>query len=231
MEQWQIQDITFTIHRKPVKTLRITLRPPLAEPQVTVPLLMPKARVSQFLEQKIPWVKKHQKRINHQHREPEKTYHQGEEHRFFGQVVSLDLRETQGKPWVELNGTNLIVHGKPTLSKERLASLVHEFYRLSLKERVPQLIQTYEPIMGVKVLDWGIKSMKTRWGTCNPRAKRIWVNLELAKLDPKYLEYLVVHEMVHLLEPSHNSRFYGLMGQFYPDWKVVRNEMNHWGLR
>lgn len=101
-----------------------------------------------------------------------------------------------------------------------------EWYRSQLKKLIPPLIEKWEPIMGVEVKEFGVKRMKTRWGTCNPAAKRIWINLELAKKNPICLEYIVVHEMVHLLEGSHNARFKAYMDKFMPSWRAVKAELN-----
>lgn len=104
---------------------------------------------------------------------------------------------------------------------------IQEWHRRELKAKIQSLIEHYEPLMQVKVLEFGVKKMKTRWGTCQPRAKRIWLNLELGQKPDEYLEYVVVHEMVHLLEPSHNSRFKALMSQFMPDWQRRKKELNN----
>ena len=101
-----------------------------------------------------------------------------------------------------------------------------EWYRKQLKEQLPQLIEKWEKIIGVKSNDWGIKQMKTKWGACNIKAKRIWLNLELAKKPTICLEYILVHELVHLLEKNHNQRFISLMDKFMPKWRMHRDELN-----
>lgn len=101
-----------------------------------------------------------------------------------------------------------------------------EWYRQKLKEIIPSYIEKWEKIIGVKVNEFGIKKMKTRWGTCNTRDKRIWINLELAKKAPRCLEYIIVHEMVHLLERHHNKAFKDYMSEFLPEWKSIKNELN-----
>ncbi len=103
---------------------------------------------------------------------------------------------------------------------------MQEFYRDYLKKEIPGYISVWEPIIGVNVKEWNVKRMKTKWGTCNPRAKRIWINLELAKKNPRCLEYIIVHEMVHLLERYHNDRFKAYMDRFLPDWRVLKEEIN-----
>jgi predicted metal-dependent hydrolase len=100
------------------------------------------------------------------------------------------------------------------------------WYRAYLKEAIPSLIEKWEQVLGVTVVEWGIKQMKTKWGTCNIEAGRVWLNLELAKKSPRCLEYIVVHEMMHLLERHHNDRFRGLMNKYYPQWQLIRDELN-----
>ena len=101
-----------------------------------------------------------------------------------------------------------------------------EWYRKGLKDVIPELVEKWEDLIGVKVSDWGVKQMKTKWGTCNIEAGRIWLNLELAKKPERCLEYIVVHEMVHLLERHHNEHFVALMDQFMPKWRTHRDELN-----
>jgi len=111
-------------------------------------------------------------------------------------------------------------------SAQNRRSVLNEWYRKKLKETVPEIIEKYEKLMGVEVNEFGIKKMKTRWGSCNPKAKRIWLNLELAKKPADCVEYVVVHEIVHLLEPSHNARFVAFMDKYMPKWRFYREELN-----
>ena len=101
-----------------------------------------------------------------------------------------------------------------------------EWYRKELRELIPPLIAKWEPILGVRVNEFGIKKMKTRWGSCNPEVKRIWLNLELAKKSPTCIEYVLVHEMAHLLERSHNETFVAYMDKFLPNWRAIKAELN-----
>ncbi len=116
---------------------------------------------------------------------------------------------------------------RPNTTTQQRNHLLNEWYRKQLKNEIPQLIQKWEQIIGVKVNDYGIKLMKTRWGTCNTKAKRIWINLELAKKPQRCLEYIIVHEMVHLLERLHNDHFKQLMDKFMPQWRTYKEELNN----
>ena len=137
------------------------------------------------------------------------------------------MLETSGKQYVEINNKkdiNLYVRANST--KEKREKIMLEWYREELKNLIPSYIEKWEPIMGVKVEDFGVKQMKTKWGSCNIGAKRIWINLELAKKTPRCLEYIVVHEMVHLLERKHNDIFKGYMDKFLPNWRSIKAELN-----
>ena len=138
----------------------------------------------------------------------------------------LKVVERDSKQSVAIKHDNLILQVKPDTNAEHRQILLQEWYRAQLKALVPHYIAKWEKIMGVQVSEFGIKKMKTKWGTCNTAAKRIWINLELAKKPLECLEYIVVHEMVHLLERSHNARFIAYMNQFLPQWRNLKEELN-----
>ena len=115
---------------------------------------------------------------------------------------------------------------RPGHTKEKRERIVSQWYREELKSLIPEYIEKWEDTIGVTVNEWGIKLMKTKWGTCNEQDKRIWINLELAKKNPRCLEYIIVHEMVHLLERNHNDKFKAYMDEFLPNWKSIRDELN-----
>jgi predicted metal-dependent hydrolase len=144
-----------------------------------------------------------------------------------GDQVHLYVRESNtGRRSVHLDAEGrLAMHIAPGSTRETRATLLDDWYRRQLRDRIPVLIKAWEPEMGVSVAEWGVKRMRTRWGSCNPRARRIWLSLELARRPVACLEYVVVHEMVHLLERGHNRRFYAFMDQFLPDWRLARAEL------
>ncbi|NTV90617.1 MAG: M48 family metallopeptidase, partial [Clostridiales bacterium] len=123
-------------------------------------------------------------------------------------------------------GDKLILKLPPGYSKEKREKLVNEWLRRNLHKEIPALLEKWQPIIGVKILDWGIKNMKTRWGTCNIKARRIWLNLRLAQKPRECLEYVVVHELVHLLERKHNKVFKDYMSRFIPEWKLIKAGLN-----
>ncbi len=147
-------------------------------------------------------------------------------HFFNGNRYLLKVIEHDAPAKVELKPQTIELYVRPGTSKEKRQIIVNEWNRKQLKKSIPTIIRKYEKLMNIEIHDFGVKKMKTKWGTCNVDAKRIWLNLELAKKPGEYLEYVVVHEMVHLLEPTHNNRFITLMNQFMPKWKFFRDELN-----
>ncbi len=150
----------------------------------------------------------------------------GESHYFLGNRYLLNVVEASIKPYVELNNKYISLYIRPNSTKEKREKIMNEWYREQLKDMIPVYIEKWEAIIGVNVEEWGVKIMKTRWGSCNIKAHRIWINLELGKKNPRCLEYIVVHEMVHLLERKHNDRFKSYMDKFLPNWKSIKAELN-----
>jgi predicted metal-dependent hydrolase len=147
----------------------------------------------------------------------------------FGDEAQLCVRESRSARravHLEADG-QLVMQLAPGSSREERATLLDGWYRRQLRDRIPALIATWEPVMGVSVAAWGVKRMRTRWGSCNPQARRIWLSLELARRPISCLEYVVVHEMVHLLERGHNRRFYAFMDRFLPDWRLARAQLRN----
>jgi len=151
----------------------------------------------------------------------------GESHYLLGRRYRLRVLEQDGPNRIELKGNSeLAIRDRPGTGRDKREQVLNEWYRRHLKSLVPGLIARWQPVIGVRVADWGVKKMKTRWGSCNVRDQRVWLNLELAKKPPHCLEYVLVHEMVHLLERHHNKRFKALMDQFMPQWRLYRDELN-----
>jgi predicted metal-dependent hydrolase len=120
----------------------------------------------------------------------------------------------------------LILYVRPNSTKERRQKLLNDWYRQQLRAAIPTFLEKWQKEIGVTIGEWGIKRMKTKWGSCNLQARRIWLNLELAKKSPRCLEYIIVHELVHVLERKHNNRFYGYLTKYLPDWKEIKKELN-----
>jgi predicted metal-dependent hydrolase len=219
-------NIPVEVSRKDIRTLRLRVHAPDGRVTVSAPLALPRQAIDAFVSSRLDWIRKHRRRITALEYEPEYRYLHGERHWYAGRRYALDIVERPARARVELGAGTLVMRVRPGSGVERRRALLHAWYRQQLKATVPGLIDAYQPRMGVAVQELGIRRMKTRWGTCNPRARRIWLNLELAKKPPECLEYVVVHEMAHLLEPRHNARFHALMDTFLPAWREHRETLN-----
>ena len=172
---------------------------------------------------KLGWIKRQQARFEAQPRQSEREMVSGESHYFLGRRYRLRVVERDGPSRVVLrNRSTLELHVRGEYGAEKREQVLQRWYRERLRELVPPLLEKWEAILGVQAADWGIKKMKTKWGACNVDARRIWLNLELAKKPVQCLEYIIVHELVHLLERHHNDRFVALMDRHLPQWRHHR---------
>jgi predicted metal-dependent hydrolase len=233
----EIAGIKIFLTQKRIRSLHLRISAPDGEVRASAPLRYGLARIKEFILQKIEWIKKNQIRIRKLRDEGKiilpKKFISGEEHYFFGEKFLLELvqNSTANKVLFKISGVEVSqgkvsqgkvieLHVKKLSNLAQRQKLMDNFYRKHLKEVVPGMITKYEEKMGVAVAEFRVKKMKTRWGTCNVKARRIWLSLELAKKPLGFLESTVVHEMVHLLERGHNKKFYGLMDQFMPEWQI-----------
>ncbi len=228
MEKLIINDIEIELTKKNIKNLYLSVHPPDGRVKISAPYRMNMDSIRLFVISKISWIKRQQSKFKNQERQPEREYVSGESHYFLGQRYLLNVIYTnKRKQGVEVRNKKYIdLYVRENAPKHIRERVMIEWYRKQLKELIPPLIAKWEPIIGVKVKEFGVKRMKTCWGTCNTKAKRIWINLELAKKSPTCLEYVVVHEMVHLLERHHNERFKAYMDKFIPNWRAVKAELN-----
>jgi predicted metal-dependent hydrolase len=216
----KVADIEVLVVRKKIKNLNLTVKPPVGGVRVSVPYHVTDETVRRVVRSRLDWIKKHQARYLSQPLPPQLEFVTDEAHYLWGKPYRLEVVERWGKHEVELtNNSQLNMFVKPQTSKANREKALDNFYRAQLEQRLPNLITKWETTIGEKVSEWRIKKMKTRWGSCNVKARRIWFNLELAKRPPEILEYILVHEMVHLLERGHNKRFYQHMDQFMPEWR------------
>ncbi|MGB0562443.1 MAG: M48 family metallopeptidase [Spirulinaceae cyanobacterium] len=227
MSSLQIGDLTITLTRKNIKNLHLRVYPPDGVIKISAPQRLAETEIRAFVVAKLPWIKKQQAKLRSRPRPEAKHYMAGEPHPFRGQLYPLEIAVATGTPHVRLTSTRLVLHIAPESIETQRAELLNCWYRTQLKTLIPPLIDHWQPRLGVEVSEWRIKRMKTRWGTCNIAARRIWLNLELIKYSDRALEYVVVHEMIHLLERNHTARFYALMDQFLPDWRMCRELLNN----
>ncbi len=222
-----IGDFQVEISRKKIKNLYLKVSQLTKKIRVSAPFHISSKAVEHFVLSRAGWIKGQLAKKPIIHKEEELNFISGETHFYKGKPYQLEVISRSTPSRVELfEDHTILLQAREGISKEKKEKALNEWYRASLKEEIPKLIAKWEPMMQVKVKEFGVKRMKTRWGTCNIRAQRIWLSLELAKKSPECLEYVVVHEMVHLLERLHNKRFHAFMDRFLPDWRERKKELN-----
>lgn len=225
--QQQIGSIEFELLRKPIKHMRINVLPPDGQVQVIAPASFTDTAIRVAFAARIPWIKKQQQAFQQQARQTERQWVSGECHYLWGKAYRLEVIEHSGAHQVRFGKDNYLqLWVRPNTKIENRARVLHSFYRQELSQEIPRLLEKWLPRLNVELNDWRIKQMKTKWGSCNIEARRLWLNLELAKKTHACLEYVVVHELVHLLERNHNKRFMAYMDQFLPDWRERRQLLN-----
>lgn len=213
--------------RKPIKNLHLSVHPPEGRVRVSAPQRIDDEAVRLAVVSRLHWIRRHQRAFAEQPRQSRREMVSGESHYFLGRRYRLRITEHNGPSRIIRNGNSeLKMLVRPGTCREKREQILNDWYRWHMKEVTPDLIIKWQPVVGVQVSDWGIKKMKTRWGSCNTQDHRVWLNLELAKKPPKCLEYVLVHEMVHLLERHHNERFKSLMDQFMPQWRLHSEELD-----
>lgn len=213
--------------RKDIKNLHLGVYAPEGRVRVAVPLHIDDEVVRLAIISRLSWIQQRRDAFECQERQSRREMVTGESHYFRGRRYRLNIVEHDGPVAVSLsNNTTLEMRVRPGTAPEKREAALYEWYRRQLREEIPRLIVRWEPEIGVTAVEWGIKRMKTRWGTCNIEDGRIWINSELAKKPASCLEYIVVHEMVHLLERHHNGRFKQLMDRLMPQWRLHREELN-----
>ncbi len=184
-----------------------------------------------FAAAKLSWIRSQQRKLREQERETPRELLDRESHYVFGRRCLLTVVEEDRAPAVEHGHQRLVLRVRPGTSESARQAVLDEWYRHLVKEAVTPLVARWEPLLGVRVARVFVQRMKTKWGSCNHRTRTIRLNSELAKKPRECLEYIVVHEMVHLLEPTHNARFISLMDRFVPRWKFYREILNRLPLR
>ncbi len=227
MHQIEISDFTIDVVRKSIKNMHLSVYPPTGRVRIAAPLDIDDAAVKLFAISKLAWIKKNQRKFGQQERQSPRVFAQRESHYFEGRRYLLRVTEHQAPAKIIIKTKTYIdLFVRPNTSIEQRNNILNEWYRKQLKSQIPAMIAKWEKIIGVSISDWGVKQMKTKWGTCNIEQKRIWLNLELAKKPLHCLEYIVVHEIIHLLERHHNAHFLLLMEKYFPKWKYSKEELN-----
>lgn len=221
-----INGIDIEVTKKPIKNLRLGVFPPNGQVRVSAPIHLSNSEIINFATSKIDWILKHRVRYIGLNKKLQLRYIAGEEHFLFGTGYLLNVIYTKKSPRVEIKDERFLdLYVKAESTEDDRKKVLEDWYRNCLKEVIPILINKWQTIMNVKANSWGVKSMKTRWGTCNVRDKRIWLSLALAKMPQYCLEYVVIHELAHLIERSHGDRFKAIMDKFYPNWREIKLSM------
>ena len=224
--QVKLGDIAVDVMLKDIKNVHLSVHPPTGRVRITAPKRMSLDTIRVFAISKLAWIKQQQEKLRRQERETPRQYLDRESHYVWGKRYLLKVDEADTAPKVELKHSKIILLVRPGLNDETRQAIVGRWYREQIKVTVPELIAKWERIIGVKVERVFVQKMKTKWGSSNPRTRSIRLNTELAKKPRDCLEYIVVHEMLHLLERRHNDRFTALMDNYLPQWRNLREMLN-----
>lgn len=227
MQIIEVGSYIIELKRNDIKTLRLTLYPATGVIRVSAPKHLEEGQIRDFVESRLGWIKQKLASKPEVHIGAEPQYISGETHFLAGKAYTLNVQENACVPKISILPDKIIemsvCAGTTPLWRK---AFMKEWNRVRLEQRIAPLMLKWQVIIGVKPNKSATKQMKTRWGSCNIAAKRIWISLELAKKSDHLLEYIIVHELVHLLERGHNAVFYGYMDKFLPDWRERRKELN-----
>lgn len=223
----EVRGIPVEVVRKDIKNLHVGVYPPQGHVRVAAPLRLDDEAVRLAVITRLGWIRRQQECFQEQDRQSQREMATGESHYFLGRRYRLDVVEREGLSTIEVpNNMRMVLYVRPGTDRAPRDATLQRWYRSRLREQLPELVTKWESRIGVEVSEVRIKRMKTRWGTCNSEAKRIWLNLELAKKPICCVEYILVHEMIHFLERHHNERFRELMDAAMPQWRLYREELN-----
>lgn len=228
--QLYIGSLSVTLHRKAIKNMNITVLPPMGDVRVSAPLKMSDEMIRLTLAGRLSWIKQQQAKFMGQARQSPREMLSGESHYLWGERYLLDVVPTTGKHYLVVGHHHIKLFVKENTSHSNKLLVLERFYRDEMKKEITRLLTIWQNKMGVEAKQFGVKKMKTLWGSCNPDAKTIWLNLELAKKPKECLEYVVIHELVHLLERHHNDKFKAYMDEFLPNWRHIKQLLNELSL-
>lgn len=226
IETLQIGDIAIEMIRKDVKHVHLSVHPPTGRVSLVAPSRTRVEVARAYAISKLGWIRAQRERLRAQARETPRRFVERESHHVWGRRYLLNVIETDTKPCIRLSRRKVTLCVRPGSCLSKREEVVHEWHKALLHEVVPQLIGKWEAKLGVKVTGYYLRRMKTKWGSCNHRAGNIRLNTELVKKPKDLLEYVVVHEMLHLIEPTHSERFTSLLDRHYASWREARDELN-----
>ena len=220
----------FEIHtvKKDIKNIHLGVYPPKGRIRIAAPTKTTDETLRVLVTSKTPWISKQKAKFEKQERQTKREFISGESHYFLGNRYLLNIVNTDSSPRIEIKRkTHIDMYVNPfRTSREERERILDNFYRSEIKKQIPVLISKWEKTMKIHVGEFRIKKMKTKWGTCSQKNQRVWINLELAKKPLRCLEYIIVHEMTHLIEKNHTDEFRRLMDSFLPQWIQYKEELN-----
>lgn len=226
MEAIQLGDISIQVARKAIKHVHLSVHPPKGRVTLSAPTATRLEVARAYAISRLGWIREQQARLRGQAREAPRHFVERESHYVWGRRYLLTVRYRNARPRVSLDHRRIILNVRPGGDAQRRGELIHDWHKALLHQAVPALIQKWEPKLGVKVRGYFLQRMKTKWGSCNRHGGHIRLNTELVKKPKDLLEYVVVHEMAHLLEPVHSERFIAILQRHFPAWREARAELN-----
>jgi predicted metal-dependent hydrolase len=222
----ELGDIAVEVMRKNIKNIHLSIHPPNGRVRISAPLRLSLDIIRVFAITRLDWIKQQQKKFRAQQRETQREYLDRESHYVWGKRYLMKIIESKSIPTVQLKHSMMLLQVRPGTGEDKRQAIVDEWYRAELKKAVPSLLAKWQPLIGVTVERFFVQKMKTKWGSCNARSKSIRLNTELTKKPPECLEYILVHEMTHLIVRRHDDRFTSLMDHCFPNWRLVRQTLN-----
>ena len=226
-----VEDVLVSVVRKRVKNVNLRVYPPAGDVVVSVPLRMPEGVVREVVTDRLPWIRRQRSRYASAQAARFLEYVDGEEHRVFGLPYTVRLEHGRGATgWSATEPGVIKLRVKPFADHATRKRASEAWLRTLLDAEIVTLVERWAPRLGVEVSAWGVKRMKTRWGTCNHRARRIWLNFELVRRPRECLEYVVVHELAHIIVPDHSRAFWSVLDRHMPTWRTAKAELDRWPL-
>ncbi|MGM0595361.1 MAG: M48 family metallopeptidase [Pseudomonadota bacterium] len=225
-EMIQLGEIAIQVTRKAIKHVHLSVHPPEGRVTLVAPTGTRLEVARAYAISKLGWIRGQQAKLQSQARETPRQFIERESHYVWGRRYLLSVEEREFRPGVKLDHKRITLTVRPGSDRAKRAQIMHEWHKRLMHEAVPPLIEKWEQRLQVRVTGYFLQRMKTKWGSCNPKAGHIRLNTELVKKPKDLLEYIIVHEMVHLLEPTHSERFIALLDRHYPSWREARDELN-----
>ena len=225
-ETIHLGEIAIAVTRKKIKHVHLSVYPPAGRVTLVAPAGTRLEVARAYAVSRLGWIREQQTKLRAQARETPRQFIERESHYLWGRRYLLSIREQDAKPSVRLTHRRLTLTVRHGTSRAKRQAIMHEWHKSLLHDVVPTLIRRWEPRLGVEVAGYFLQRMKTKWGSCNHRTRYIRLNTELVKKPKDLLEYVVVHEMLHLIAPTHSEHFLTLMTKYYPSWREARKELN-----